>query len=220
MATQVKWNLNNIREGIERFLLENDHLPTATDYDRCPYLPSARQIQRVYGGLEKLRNDLGYQDVNYTKGSLRKAISQEGHTRGLGAEDYLEPLLINHFGEPFVHTQKRYYKKLKNRYDFFIYYQNNCFGIDVFATQRLEYIGPNIRHKLGKYKDVPKNIPIYFIAFSEKLTPDDIAKGAASAKELANFSNIHVIHMDNFLNLIKNFQPLSLPPGFKSAIEE
>lgn len=69
---KVRWTLEVIREGINRYKEENGRLPTAWDFDRCDYLPSARQIQRSLGGLEKLRTDLGLDELNYTKGSLRQ----------------------------------------------------------------------------------------------------------------------------------------------------
>jgi hypothetical protein len=216
---EVKWTLEKIKEGVDRYLLENDRLPTAWDYDKCPYLPSARQVQRAFGGLEALRGKLGYKELNYTKGTLRKVISKEGSVRGLEAEDYLEPILIKHFGEPYVHTQKRYYKKLKNRYDFFVYHLDGRFGIDVFTTQRHEYIGPNIRHKLKKYKEVPNDIPLYFVVVSDALTVGQIEKGTATARELSLYDNIKVVHLTSFLEQLPTFKALDLPRGFKSAIE-
>ncbi len=113
------WVEETIKIGIERFIEEHGYMPSATDIDECPYLPSARQIQRVYGGVVELRRKLGYGEVNFTRGELRKVIVTKSNLRGLGAEDYIEPMLISKFGEPFVHVQKRYYKGTKNRYDFF-----------------------------------------------------------------------------------------------------
>lgn len=217
---QTKWTIENIREGINRFKAEKGHMPTAFDFDRTPYLPSARQIQRKHGGLESLRAQLGYDELNYTKGELRRVRSLAGHTTGLSAEDALEVLLIQHFGEPYVHTQKRYYRDHKNRYDFFVYFREGYMGIDIFTTSRMEYIGPNIRHKLEKYANVPKHTSIYFVVASEKLTPSDVVKGTATARRLLESPNIKVVHLTDFMNIISTIPALELPPEIKLVLED
>ena len=50
-----EWTTERIKDGFERFRKENGRLPIASEIDSLEYLPSARQIQRKFGGLEKLR---------------------------------------------------------------------------------------------------------------------------------------------------------------------
>lgn len=207
---KIKWTLGIIKQGIDRFLQENGHLPTAWDFDKTDYLPSARQIQRSFGGLEALRKNLGIAETNYTKGLLRSSRSTEGMSRGTAAEDELEMALIAKFGEPFVHTQKRYFKDHRNRYDFFIYYKGGVLGVDIFTTSRAEYIGPNIRHKLSKYASIPDDIPIWFVIVST-LNNADIEKGIASARKLSSKKNINATTLIHFLEYINQLDPLQLP---------
>lgn len=216
---EVKWTIETIELGINRFVDERGHLPTAWDFDRSSYLPSARQIQRAYGGLEQLRKKLGINETNYTKGVLRRTRSLEGSMRGTKAEDDLEILLIDRFGEPFVHTQKRYYKEHRHRYDFFIYYKDGYLGVDVFTTARVEYIGPNIRHKIPKYRNIPPETPVWFVVVAPALTDDDIKKGTRSAKELTSLPNIHVGSLSQFLSYISQLEPLDLPPHTKIVLK-
>lgn len=157
------WTIDTIKIGIDRFYQEQGRYPTAIDFDSVEYLPSARQIQRKFGGMEKLRSDLNISELNYTKGALRQSAYNEFAQRSISAEDDLEIALVEHFGELFVHTQKRYYKLMKNRWDFFVYHHGGYLGIDVFSTNRASYIMRNINHKLKKYADVPPTIPIYFV---------------------------------------------------------
>ena len=216
---EIRWTIDVIKAGIDQFVLENGYFPTAWDFDRSTYLPSARQIQRAFGGLEQLRARLGIAEVNYTKGELRRARSLEGSERGTRAEDELEIVLIHKFGEPFVHTQKRYYKDHRNRYDFFIYYQNGYLGVDVFTTARAEYIGPNIRHKLPKYRNVPSDTPIWFVVVAPSLDNTAIAKGAETALELTSLPNIHVGSLSQFLSYIETLSPLELPSNTKLVLK-
>ena len=57
--------LENLRNGLERFNKEHGHYPTAEEIDSCQYLPSARWIQYKFGGLKKLRNIFGFNDLDY-----------------------------------------------------------------------------------------------------------------------------------------------------------
>ena len=151
------WDPVKIKSGIDEFIAKHGVMPTSSDFINSNHLPSARQIQRTYGGLSNLRKQLGYKEHDFTKGKLRKEIAREGNMRGLTAEDAFEPILISKFGEPFVHVQKRYYKGSKNRYDFFVYAKNHTFGVDVFTTKRLEYVTNNVRHKISRYKHAPRD---------------------------------------------------------------
>jgi hypothetical protein len=210
----AKWSVENIRLGIDRFLMEEGRAPTAHDFDETIYLPSARQIQRVYGGLVKLREALGYTDLDFTKGSLRQVIAASGNKLGITAENYLETILIDKFGETYVHTQKRYYKGSKNRYDFLVYARNATFGIDVFTTSRASYINKNIRHKILRYKHVPQSINVYFVLIGESYTGLDVARARESVRELAQYPNLLPLCEIEFLALLNSFEPLSAPEHF------
>lgn len=145
--------------------------------------------------------------------------SLAGHETGTTAEDALEVILIEHFGEPYVHTQKRYYKDHKNRYDFFVYFRHGYMGIDIFTTSRIEYIGPNIRHKLNKYRIIPAETPLYFIVASDTLTAEDVEKGAATARGLVDRPNIKVMHLSQFITIAMDIQPLKLPSDIKLVLQ-
>lgn len=68
MAFPKKWSLEIIRDGFERFKNEHGHYPKAPDdIDTCSYLPSRRQIQRIFGGLPQLRILLGLEDISFER---------------------------------------------------------------------------------------------------------------------------------------------------------
>jgi hypothetical protein len=217
---EARWTLEEIKKGIERFTVEYGHLPTARDYDTVTYLPTARQVQRAYGGLGKLRESLGYTDINYTKGALRSKIATRSGIRGVEAEEALEIILITKFGEPFVHTQKRYIKFGKSRYDFFVYANDYSFGIDVFTTDRREYIDTNVRHKIAKYSSVPATVPVYFVLSGEGFEQNDILFAKNSLHQLINYPNIQLVLLTEFIGIIESIEPLIAPIGLKSIIEQ
>lgn len=208
------WDLATIKSGIDNFIVEYGKMPTSNDFSSTNSLPSARQVQRMFGGLENLRKELGYEEQNFTKGTLRKKIAIEANTRGLDAEDAFEPILIEKFGEPYVHVQKRYYKGSKNRYDFLVYAKNHAFGIDIFTTSRSTYIVNNIRHKVIRYKNAPKELKIYFVLIGGAYTSEEVAKASESIAELAEYPNMSVLNEGDFIKLIEMFEPLAIPDHF------
>ncbi len=169
--------------------------------------------------MERLRHDLHYDELNYTKGTLRRAAYDAFSQRSLSAEDALEVALIDHFGELYVHTQKRYYKMMKNRWDFFVYYDGGYLGIDVFSTSRIPYILRNVNHKLRKYADVPAHIPIYFVVDGE-MSDDDISSAVFLSGSLQAHQNITVISLSAFLTYISTLKPLSSPPGVTLVLDK
>lgn len=211
--TNSKWNLESIRAGIERFTSENAKVPTAVDFDSVDYLPSARQVQRSYGGMAGLRKTLGYEDLDFTKGNLRKEIALKAFTDGLAAEEVFEKILIAKFGEPFVHTQKRYAEGTKNRYDFFIHAQNTYFGIDVFTTARKKYIGPNIRHKIHRYKSVAE-VPVYFVVMGTEFSNDDIEEAIRATPILGQYPSMRLMNELQFVTHLQSIKALAMPANF------
>ncbi|MDB5182219.1 MAG: hypothetical protein JWO47_3 [Candidatus Saccharibacteria bacterium] len=213
-ASNLVWNEEKIKAGIENFRREFGRIPTSRDFDEVTYLPSARQVQRAYGGLVTLRKTLGYDDTDFTRGDLRKLIATNSNKRGLSAEDDFEPLLVAKFGEPFVHVQKRYYKGSKNRYDFLVYAKNAVCGIDIFATDRSFYIEKNLRHKILRYKNAPSSLDIYFVLMGSEYTPEDVKKAAGSISELSKYSNMKPVHESEFFEIISQYEPLEIPDKF------
>ncbi|MDD4819113.1 MAG: hypothetical protein PHH27_02975, partial [Candidatus Colwellbacteria bacterium] len=115
-----RYSIEEIKEGFERFKVINGRLPIAPEIDKIDYLPSSRQIQRRFGGLENLRKTLGYTDTNFGKGLFRSEITNRVNKRGRESEKTLEKILKDKFGEVFVHTEK-IFDDSKNRVDFYIY---------------------------------------------------------------------------------------------------
>lgn len=214
---KVRWTLNSIRNGIERFIVEHNRPPTAIDFDQTAYLPSSRHIQRAHGGLATLREALGYYERNFTKGSARSKIASAAGVRGIEAEEALELILMKKFGEPYVHSQKRYIRGGKSRYDFFVYAKDYSFGIDIFATERREYIEKNVRHKIRKYAETSLHIPIYFVLSGKSFTNDD-TEPVEYMLLRHTYPNIHLMTLANFIIFIETLTPLKLPVGMKSMV--
>lgn len=202
-----KWDLNKIKNGLERFNEENGRLPTAPEIDNLEYLPSARQIQRRFGGLEKLRADLGYQDVHFGKGKYRSKIASRANIRGRHTELALEKILVEKFGEVFVHTE-RIFDQSKNRVDFYVYTPDGNFGIDVFWTDTMRDLQQNINIKINKYKHFP--CKLYLVVGNEIFTQDQL-DNYASVKTKALPPNTFIVSLPTMFREINIYRRWANP---------
>ncbi len=78
MRRRNPWTLDDFKIGIDRFYLENGRFPTVSDLDCIDYLPSSRWIQMKFGGLVKVRKDLGYEDTKSKSLVKRLFIYKKG----------------------------------------------------------------------------------------------------------------------------------------------
>jgi len=213
-----QWSIAKIKVGFDRFIAENGRLPTAPEVDSADYLPSSRQIQRLYGGLKPLREQLGYEVTDFGSGENRKSVAKVIGLRGVEAEIELEQTLINYFGEPYVHTQKRYGTG-KNRIDFLVYTATAIFGIDVFTTETRRDLQKNVAIKVRKYLDYPTSLPLYFVVVSTMLSSEEIELAAAAMTKTKQLANLTVTDTKGLLTRVKDYQPYTVVGNFVSFSE-
>ena len=173
VITNSQWTAEKIKAGFDRFIKENGRLPKSMEMDTggADYLPNRKFIERNFGGLEKLRRELGYTDVHFGKGKFRSEIAYKVNASGRKIELVLEKLLKNKFGEVFVHTEK-IFDNTKNRVDFYIYSPSGNFGIDVFGTETMHNLQSNMSAKLTKYSGFSEKL--FFIVANDSFSQDDL----------------------------------------------
>jgi len=199
MPKARKWNLENIRDGFERFYSEHNSYPKIPDeIDRCEYLPSRRQIQRIFGGLPQLRILLGLKDIYLSKGIHRSKIGLDSNQRSRVVEDQLRDLLYKKFHEPFVHLEKPIDTTRKIRADFYIFNPLENFAVDVFATETYHNLESNIYIKLQKYSHL--KIKLYLVLVSKNLTVGDVATFRSRKPERFPL-NIQLVTLGQFLEI-------------------
>lgn len=208
MQDNSGWTKEKIQTGFDRFFKENGRLPTAPEIDECDYLPSSRSIQRSFGGLRKLREDLGYEDTDFGVGKFRSALATKAGNSGLQAEVRLEKILTKLFGQVFVHTQRRYGDG-KSRFDFVVYAKDVSFGVDVFSTSTTRDMQKNINLKMDRYGDFKNNSILYFVVSSNKLTSSDVRNSVRNMGKLVGRDNIFVVHEDEFIKDLGSYQRIN-----------
>jgi hypothetical protein len=160
----------SIMSGLKRFYREYDHFPTAEEIDGCPYLCSARHIQRVHGGLRKLRESLGMDIVDYGKGKPRIDRWKRVSKLSVETESSVKNFLMDTYGEICVHEEKKY-GNLRQRMDFFVYAKEN-FAVDVFNTYTLRHLNIIINIKFKKYRIFP--FKLFFVVTGTEFHQKDV----------------------------------------------
>ncbi len=176
MPSKIRWTIEKIAEGFEKFNAEHGRYPTSFEIDQYPDLPSSRQIQRQYGGLPNLRGQLklsGPQD--FTKGeysSLRaKTIGKRAHQLEKKIYDYL----VEHFGVPFVHREYFFVDDRRSRTDFFIYHKNGNFSVDVFFPKDKRNLTGCLNSKMRTYSHGAMiQYPVIFLMMNEEISKEEV----------------------------------------------
>lgn len=200
------WKLEDLREGINHFYHENNRFPTVSDLDNTDYLPSSRWIQMKFGGMVKVRKDLGYVDIHLGTGKYRSKIANKVNKTGLKFEHEIEKFLTNKFGEPFVHVQKRIGNK-RDRVDFFVYSATANFGVDVTnVTGHFRNLQINVNVKISKYKGL--NVVLYIVIGGD-YDQDKIDKWILT-KACPLPSSWKILTAKNFIKTVNSFQSFSI----------
>ena len=88
-GNQDKWSIGEVIEGLEYYKQLHDKYPSAREIDAFEFLPSARSIQRSFGGLEKFRKGIGLEEglTNLTKGKIRSEKAQNTYSNAIKHEE-------------------------------------------------------------------------------------------------------------------------------------
>lgn len=168
---QRQWNIEELRAGLEDFHTKNGRYPTAPEVDAHPYLPSARSIERSFGGLIGLRKTLGLDtQSDLREGAHSSARAYKINARAHGVEQDVYTFLKKYFGKQFVHREYFFIDDKRTRADFFVYDSTSGFCVDVFyPSDRRNLIGC-LNSKLSKYQGPQMNqYPVIFLQMNNEL---------------------------------------------------
>lgn len=178
---QKRWKTDEIETGLKHFFNEHSRYPTSTEIDKYKYLPSAKSIQRSFGGLVKIREELGLEgnsDLRTGEHSSNRCFTI--NERNNVVEKKVYDFLVNRYGKPFVHREYLFTDDRRIRADFFVYDSKSGFCVDVFyPADRRNLIGC-LNSKLKKYShEYMSDYPIIFLQMNEELDQkilDDVMK--------------------------------------------
>lgn len=210
---EIYWTFEKVKVGFNLFYKQNNRYPTAREIDKFEFLPSSRQIQRSFGGLENLRIKIGLNITNYSKGKHRSNVAGNILSQSRIIERDFYYFLLKHFDEILIHEQKPIHPT-NLRADYFIYKKGrskNNFNkgtlIDIFSSGDIYNYKSIIRHKRKKYEGLGYDI-VFISVFpsNSKIIQKDIYEANKSFQTEHTIlpTNIRTFEFEYFKENIKD----------------
>lgn len=199
-GNQESWKLEELKAGFENFYAKHGHYPTAPEVDADSCLPSARTIERSFGGIVGLRKTLGLlnaqSDMRTGAHSSKRAsmINSRAHLVEQEVYTYLEKL----FGRQFVHREYFFLDDKRTRADFFVYDSAEGFCVDVFYPSDRRNLVGCLNSKLAKYQGLQMNqYPVIFLQMNKDMD-QSILDAVVKNKEKKLLTGHRLFSWDSF----------------------
>jgi hypothetical protein len=206
MANKTIWTSEKVRLGFNRFFEENNRYPTTREIDAYQHLPSSKQLQRKYGGVQALRSELNIPITNFCAGATRTEKAKEINQRAEALEISLNKKLRDTFGERNVHRESPISDDRRSRCDFLIFAKDKTASVDIFFASDKHSLLGCINHKLKKYNLTQAWYETIFVQMNPHTTQADIDDTISRKKTpLPDF--IKVMSLDSFNRWLSTLTP-------------
>ncbi len=179
---QRVWTKDQIKAGFLSFYALHGRYPTSHEIDAYPHLPSARSLQRSFGGLVAVRKELFPQEIsNYTLGTHRSAVAKKTFHQGRDYEIAFYKYLTGVFQDIAVHEHK-VIRPGNVSCDFYVYLnENEGIVIDIFYADSIINLINVVNIKLRRYALISP--PTYLVVVgNEAITQSEIDKKMSNRK--------------------------------------
>ena len=197
--------LEQIKYSFELFKEKNGRYPLSYEVVvGGPYsFPSAKTIDRHFGGMKALRKLLGLETTDYTAGPNRsKELKEVILPRFIESEAVFYNDLLKFFDGENIHGQQTYKANSNVRSDFIVNTKNGKLGIDIFHANNYFSLSGCINSKLKKLKPIT-DTDIYLVSVADTITSEDIKKYTERKKGPMN-SNIKLFTKKDFLKYLQD----------------
>lgn len=201
-----EWELENLRDGLQYYFDVNGRYPTSWEIDAFDFLPTARSIQRSFGGLVSLRTKLGLAGpTNFTKGEYRSKQAQEAILRAHSQEEEFYNFLTSKIPEFRVHEHK-VLRPGGVSCDFFVYTKlNSGIAIDLFYAKDIHSVKSIVAIKTKKYLHF--SFPVFYVLIGNETIRQEQLDTLVSNKKNSFPNQIKLINessfKENFSSLIR-----------------
>lgn len=210
-GSQEPWKLGELRAGLENFNAKNGRYPTASEVNAYLYLPSARTIERSFGGLVELRKTLGLNSqVDFREGAHSSARAIKINTRAHHVEQEVYAFLEKCFGRQFVHREYFFLDDKRTRADFFVYDKASGFCVDVFYPSDKRNLIGCLNNKLAKYQGSQMNqYPVIFLQMNKELN-QELLNAVINNKKKKLLAGHYLFAWDSFTDFCAKRKPLKI----------
>ncbi|MAG12590.1 hypothetical protein CL630_02135 [bacterium] len=178
------WQIKDLKRGFEKFYEIHGHYPASHEIDTFEHLPSSRSIQRKFGGLVRIREELGLStsfDLRAGEHSSKRA--KEINARAHKIEKEIHDYLVGIFGIEFVHREHFFTDDRRTRTDFFVYCENGNFSVDVFFPKNKRNLTGCLNSKMRTYKNISMlQYPVIFLQMNSEMSDEEVCETLARKK--------------------------------------
>jgi hypothetical protein len=198
----------NIQQKIEKFYQENQRYPLARDFDNTAYLPSARTIQRKYGGLVALKKDMGLTETDARTGTQRVDKAKAINERNNKIEAQFTKDLKNKMDVRNIHHPYAPFDDSKINIDYLLFHptEKKAVGLELFYPEdRHSFYGClNIKQHKRQCLDQlhGHDTKFYYVVTNRNITPKQVWQWSSNRKSDLNADG--VIHMKEVLRILTN----------------
>lgn len=154
------------KAAVEKFITINGYEPTSLDFDNTDYLPSARTIQRKYGGLPQFRQRIGLKTIDFSKDATRSLKAKQSMEDCFKDENALFQDLLKQYGEDKVSSPVRVFARRGYTADIKLTMDGFSYLIDIFKPNSTHSFKACIAAKNKKYlldEEMSYQTPIKFL---------------------------------------------------------
>ncbi|MEK7069091.1 MAG: hypothetical protein AAB947_01770 [Patescibacteria group bacterium] len=211
---EIPWSIENLATGLAHFYKEHERYPTATEVDSYVYLPSARSIERRFGGLVALRAQLKLgTEHDFRSGTHSSKRAHTINKRAYVIEKKVYEFLCKRFGKEFVHREYLFTDDHRTRADFFIYDKRGGFCVDVFYPSDRRNLTGCLNSKQTKYAtEIMRQYPVIFLQMNEDIT-DKVLEQLIENKDKKLPKGQHLMGWKIFESFCGSRTPLAILKG-------
>lgn len=195
--TSRPWLVEEVKAGFVKFNELYGRFPTALEIDTFEYLPTSRSLQRSFGGLVKVRQELFPLEIaNYTSGEYRKTIASQTWQRAQDYEEAFLETLLKHFHQIAIHEHK-IIRPGRIASDFYIYTNvDKGVCLDLFYAKDLFSAAGVVNYKSRRYGKL--ECPVVFVLIHDGSITQLLLDKAINSKRNALPSHIKVMTAEYF----------------------
>lgn len=182
------YTIDKITKSVDDFYQKNNRYPQSNDFNGKD-LPTARTIQREYGGLKELRRQLRLPVINYNAGEIRSEVARKINEQAYYSQNMVQNLLIGIFGENNVRRQPLFEEfHLRGpvgnkRADYWVKVKGKNIIIDVFHPKDIQSFSTSLNQKVKNYHDVAdRNTDVYFVSTAPHISQEMIGNMVKNKK--------------------------------------
>jgi hypothetical protein len=196
MKTYTK---EDIVKNINLFIEKYGYEPSSHDFTNENNLPNKKTIERRFGGLRKLREELGLY-VDHRIGKKRSNTANEINKRAIKWNSIIYKKLLTIFDEKLIHRESSIFDDRRNRTDFKVY-ANKTFLVDIFYPKNRQSLLGCVLLKQKKY---PTDLRKYLDKNFDKVIFLNLNDKVENTIPLSVQSNFSLMNLNEFWQYCKS----------------